>query len=74
MPRTFNEIDPGGAAPPTPATRNLSEADRDAIAAKILEGLRPKVKPLHEMSLTELERYADEAWRRAFPSLYRNAR
>jgi len=61
--------------PPQPSVQpNLSEADQDAIAAKIVKELRGETKPLHEMSTAELERYADEAWRRAFPGLYRGAK
>ena len=57
-----------------PPPTHLSEADRDAIAAKIVEGLKGETKPLHEMSPAEVDRYANEAWRRAFPSLYRGAK
>jgi hypothetical protein len=44
----------------------LNEADHAAIAAKVLEGMkRAPVKPLHEMSDSERDAYANEVWARA---------
>ncbi|MGH9089988.1 MAG: hypothetical protein ACRDZR_01190 [Acidimicrobiales bacterium] len=57
-----------------PTVRHLSEADQDAIAAKIVEGLKAETRPLHEMTTDEVDRYAREAWLRAFPALYRGAK
>jgi hypothetical protein len=74
--RIFNEQSPdvAGSSPPPAQATNLSEADRTAITAKVVELLRGQNKPLNEMSAGELDRYADEAWRRAFPSLYRGTK
>jgi hypothetical protein len=41
--------------------QRLSEADQDAIAAKVLEGLR-QPKALHEMSEWERTAYANRLW------------
>jgi len=49
------------AANPPPS---ISEADIAAIAAKVVEALKP-AKPLHEMSDMERDAYANEVWARA---------
>lgn len=53
-----------GAAmtPPKPV---LTEADHNAIAALVLEGLKVAPIPLHEMSDAERDAYANEVWARA---------
>jgi hypothetical protein len=48
-----------------PQKPTLSESDISAIAAKILEGMKPTAKPLHEMSDMERDTYANEVWARA---------
>jgi hypothetical protein len=45
-----------------PLQPNLNEADHTAIANKVIEGLKPKPIPLHEMSDAEAQAARTEGW------------